>query len=203
MTETEICNLALDNLGVTDKIADTADSSKEGKACARWYANTRDLVLRTFPWPFASRIARLALNPDPGNLSPLYAAVYDLPGDFLKARRLVTEGSRNPTYPPPFEIVMDATRSSYLLATDQADAILEYTAQFDTDARIALAPATFVDALAWKLAARLVLPLALDNTMIERAEKMYTATVLEAYASESVGRQADPQPESELITVRG
>lgn len=203
MREVDICNLALDNLGVTNKIESMGDTTKEAKACARWYAVIRDLVLRSYPWPFACRIAVLVEDAASANAHPMWDYVYDLPDDFLKARRLVRAGVRNPLAPPPFEIVCDGTGTSYLLATDEPSAILEYTAKFDGDERVPLFPANFVDAFAWKLAARLVLPLAVDASNAERAEKMYVFAVQEAFAVDSVERQADQQPESEFITIRG
>lgn len=200
MTEVDICNLALDNLGVTNKIESLGDASKAGKACGRWYATVRDLVLRSFPWPFAARTAALVASVE---THTLWGYLYDLPADFLAARRMVRAGERITLTPPPFEIITNAAGTGYLLATDEAEAYLEYTRSFETDSKINLIPANFVDALAWKLAARLVLPLALDNSHIERAEKMYVATVMDAFAVESIQRQHDPQPESELITARG
>lgn len=203
MTEVEICNLALDNLGVTNKITDTADSSKEAKACSRWYATMRDVVLRVYAWPFAGRVALLTENPDPANLNPMWQYAYTLPGDHLKARRLVRKLERATLTPPPFEISLNGAGTDLVLVTNEPNAILEYTRKFDTDAKLALASPSFVDALSWKLAARLVLPLALDNAHVERAEKMYQTVLLEAIATDGTERQADPQPESELITARG
>lgn len=200
MTEVDICNLALDNLGVTNKIESLGDASKEGKACGRWYATVRDVVLRSFPWPFARRVQALSATADTPSL---WVYAYDLPDDCLKPRRLVRQGERAALYPPPFELALDSTGSKVVLVTDEPEALLEYTIKCEYPSKVALFPATFVDALAWMLASRLVLPLALDNTLIERADKMYKLVVSEAFAIEISQMQADPQPESELITVRG
>lgn len=201
MTEVDICNLALDNLGITDKIMSLGDSTKEGKACGRWYANTRDLVLRSFPWSFAARIA--ALTPTSTQEHPLWGALYEVPSDFLKARRLVRAGERTTLKPPPFDVITKTGYDGFLIGTDEEGLYLSYTAQFDTDDRIRVAPATFIDALSWKLASRLVLPLALKDEYAERSEKIYKQAAFEAFAVESDQQQSDPQPESEFITVRG
>jgi hypothetical protein len=201
MTAIEICNLALDNLGVTNKITALTDTDKEGKACARWYANTRDLVLRSFPWPFASRFVSLTEVTTEQHLR--WPFLYAQPADFLMARRVFVEGTpRNPLQPIPYARLLNAAGTAYLIGADTADLCLEYGAQFDTDAKVALLPAGFVDALAWKLATRLVIPLALEKDLIEGAEKMYRYEVANAFAVEAGEGQADPLPDSEFITAR-
>lgn len=48
----DICNLALSHLGDW-RIADLSDTSKQGKECSRWYALSRDELLRSHRWNFA------------------------------------------------------------------------------------------------------------------------------------------------------
>lgn len=59
-TEVQLCQLALGNIGVTALIASiVAPTSKEEKACARKYADTRDAFLESARWPFATLVATL------------------------------------------------------------------------------------------------------------------------------------------------
>lgn len=192
-TDVEICNLALDNIGVTKKISSLNDQTKEGLACKRWYAIMRDLVLRA-PWPFATSFAALSVRTD---ASPVYTYAYDLPDDYKYARHLVDSNRRVPYPRIPYQIViMDGER---VLVTDQPDAILEYT----SDVGETIFPPEFATALSWRLAAALVQPLSIDPAKIKEALDVYRKLADEAFATGANEATHDPQPESEYIAVRG
>jgi hypothetical protein len=196
----EICQLALGNLGETRELTSLGEQSKEAKACSRWYPTARDIVLRAYPWPFARRIASLVLAPTESNIRWQY--MYDLPSDFLKERYLHNPLGRN-AYPPiPFAIERSAADMKNLLGCDQPVATLVYTRALATDNLVPLIPAPVVDALSWKLAARLVPALALKPDQAIAAEKMYTLLANEAYA-DAMTEPMEPLPDSEFITVRG
>lgn len=201
-TAVEICNLALDNVGVTNKIAALADSSKEAKACNRWYATIRDLVLRAYPWPFAARL--VALVQDETETNADWSYLYTRPADYLKARRVIVAGQPRNTLRLPFEAsVLNAAGTAYLIGCDTAEAYLDYTRKMDTDAHVTMFPPAFVDALAFKLATRLVVPLSLDKGLIKEAETMYKSTAAEAYADSIDEIAFDQQQDAPWIQGRG
>lgn len=196
VTDIEICNMALDHLGVTKKITKFTDGTKESSACARWYAHTRDLVLRALPWPFATCF--IALEPTGGS-NPMYAYEYSLPDNYAKSRVLWLAGRRLPVPPIPFDVVLNADGDENVLVTDAADVTLEYTARISEK----LFTPQFVDVLALRLASVLVQPLALEAGLAKSMIDQYRSGLLDAYSAESNGRTFDPYPEAEAITVRG
>lgn len=83
MNETSICNLALGELGAA-AITGLDEASQEARVCNRFYAQTRDEVLRGHPWNFATKrvaLSRLAAAPAFG-----WSYAYQLPTDFIRAR---------------------------------------------------------------------------------------------------------------------
>jgi hypothetical protein len=197
----EICQLALGNLGETKELASLGEQSKEAKACSRWYSTVRDLVFASYPWPFARRISALTAAPTEANLR--WASMYALPPDFLAARYLLDPRGRVTSVPLPYAIEISSDGKTSLLGCDLTTATLVYTASFPTDNLVPLIPAAVVDALTWKLAARLVPALALKPDQIRACEDMYQRTVREAYAIAISTEPFEPLPDSELITVRG
>jgi hypothetical protein len=202
MTDVELCNLALDHLSVSNKISALNGASKEEKACNRWYTVIRDLVLRTFPWPFASAVAELVENETETHLQWKY--VFDLPSDFLKARRVFVPGlARNAMPRLPFATFLNEAGTGYVLGCDTNLLALEYTRKFDTNDKLSLVPADCIDAISWKLATRLVKPLSLDASLIAEAEGMYKLSVATAFGSDVETFQPDQQPEADYIEARG
>lgn len=82
MTEVDICNRALGRLG-EQRILTMADAGTSGRACQLHFEGTRDEVLRSHRWNFATtRVALSRLSPDP----PFgWAYRYGLPADFIRA----------------------------------------------------------------------------------------------------------------------
>lgn len=76
-----ICNIGLIALG-EDPIASLDDNRKAAILCKGRYDQIRRALLRSHPWNFAKRYARLAANTTP----PLfgYANAYALPSDALR-----------------------------------------------------------------------------------------------------------------------
>src|SRR4030043_2361618 len=62
MTEAEVvlCNQSLDRLGAAT-FTYAAQTSNEALKCIRHYEQTRDALLRSFDWPFASARAELVI----------------------------------------------------------------------------------------------------------------------------------------------
>lgn len=62
MTKTQICNLALTHIGARELTDVDTDNSNEGKVLRLWYESTRDDMLRSHPWNFAMKRARLQVT---------------------------------------------------------------------------------------------------------------------------------------------
>lgn len=310
-TDVEICNLALDYLGVTQKITSLADATRESQACGRWYSHAVDMALLALPWRFARRVGHftqygaaqatvtfqdsvaaggtvvvngvtftaVASNPganqflratpkavtaghfadavnaststgvsgvikavlngsvvtlfaitpgDEGNDYTLtetsaqitvsgatftggkddvtheYNYAYVLPADFLVAHRIIS-GNRNDTpltrYPFDLGLCDDGDAKVFLadFVEDDGSIAVEYTSQVTT---VTMFPPHFVDALAYLLASKLVMPLALKSDLAVTMSKAARLAFDAAYALEMSGRGPDAPPDSEIITAR-
>ena len=89
-SEVQIFNLALSKLG-EDIIISLSEDSKPGRACNLIYADTRDNLLRSHSWNFATNRASLALL----TTTPAYEFDYEyqLPSDCLKVLKMDPEGN--------------------------------------------------------------------------------------------------------------
>lgn len=197
-SQVDIYNLALSHIGTGTEVASTGERSQHALACNRFYEMTRDAVLRDFPWPFAKRIAALALVEADPNEEWGYS--YRYPTDSLKVRRILS-GIRNDNRQSrvPYVIASDATGS--LIYTDTSEAEIEYTAKI-TD------PETFfpdfVMALSFRLASYIAPRLTGGDPfkLGERAVKFYAAEMAQAQVSAANEEQAEEDPDSELIRAR-
>lgn len=91
-SETAICNMALLQLG-GERITSLDDSSREAKLCQTFYETTRDAVLESGAWTFATD--RAILVPDATPPSWGYANRFLLPSECLLVRE-VHDTSQDP-----------------------------------------------------------------------------------------------------------
>lgn len=212
-SEVEICNLALGRVGVSQTITSLSEPSAEAVACNRFYALTRDTVLRGFPWPFATTFVALGLVKEDPNTDWQYS--YRYPSDCIRFRRIVPPGGRPSTAVSsdarlvadaipspdsiPYRIASDTT--ARLIYTDQDDAVAEYTRKV-TDSEFY--DAEFVSVLAWRLAAEIapVLTQGDPYKMGSRAMSLYQYELGQVYVTVENEEQADPEPESGFIRGR-
>lgn len=159
---TRLVNLALQRIGVNTPIGTLASEvSAEAEAVRLAYDETLQETLARLPWPFATRYVTLSLQvgsaATPANAEWQYA--YRIPNDCIFPRRIVTARGKavDPT-PPPFR------EAQGVLFTNQANAVLEYTARVACPARNG--DATFRSAWAWRLAAEVAPPI---TRMADRA----------------------------------
>lgn len=162
-SEVQICNLALSHLG-SYTISALTEATQEARQCNLLYDPVRDAVLRDFPWNFAERRGYLA---ELSGVTPVgYDYAYAYPTDCIKARHIynAVAGAK------PIDFIVNAGSglASKMILTDEADAILIYTAKI-TDPN--MFDASFVNAMAYKLASDLALPLtkkaSLQNIMLQ------------------------------------
>lgn len=219
-SETEIANFSISRAGVSTRIADLDERSEAAKVCKLWYAQCRDATLRAFPWSFATKIKQLA------HLSGMddygYEAVYALPTDCLMPKSLTNASAygslqqgvgglrwyweecnqsdwiRN--YTAQFDLLQHENGNTQVLATNWTDAYLVYIAKSPITG---LYPPDFVDALSWKLASEIVLPLQGKADFAVNAKRMFSDSIREAWANALNERGRRPAPDSRSITIRG
>lgn len=194
-SSSEIATLAISHLGISTPIAALAtESSKEAGACRAFYDQTVDEVLRSAPWPFATRQVALALVGTDPALGWGYS--YRVPADTLTVQGLV-----DPTgvaLPVAYQLVGDA--AGLLLWTNVGSASAQLTVRVTDPTRF---DPLFVQAVAYQLAAY-VGPRLTDNlALVDRAAMKAERLLLRARAQALNEAPPAMSPTSDLITVRG
>lgn len=172
---TDICNLALSNLGDSATVVSISPPSGSIQAvhCARFYPIALNAMLEMHPWDFAMRRVSLALLAETPP-SP-WQYVYALPTDCLNpmgvldpntiddySAGLVQYGNYNGYpgamvgiyTPQPYSLELDATGAEILL-TNQQNAVLRYSALVTDTTTF---PPLFIVALGYSLASMLAGP---------------------------------------------
>lgn len=197
----EICNLALQRIGVSARIEDLEDDSRiEAELCNAIFDEIRDQVLESMHWDFAK--ARETLAVLSGVTRSGWAYAYGLPTDLIAVRRLesgVRERSERPDHRIPYAIEASDDRTTKILVTDEDAPELVYTARIEEPE--AYTP-LFRSAVAWLLASELAIPLEKKQAMADRALKKYELELQRAGAS-SLDQGHDIEAESVFISGRG
>lgn len=196
-SEVEICNMALARVAMTKPIASLAEKSKEAELCRTFYGPLREQVLRDFPWPFAESHVALA---DVGSPAPGWQYRYRYPANCLKVREIVQPGWRRAlTSDMQISFRLGYDVGGRVINTDQPEASARFT--FNVDDTTQFDP-LFIDALAWRLAMDLALPISSKPEYRQFCEQQYQQALTIAEASAFSESQDDPEPESEFVSVR-
>ncbi|MBW9238351.1 hypothetical protein I6U33_13490 [Pseudomonas carnis] len=196
-SDVEICNIALSRVAHTQPIVSFTEKSKAAELCRVFYAPLRELVLQAFPWPFAESVVALASL---GSPAPGWAYRYRYPANCLQVRDIVQPGFRRSLTSDlqiPYRIGYDA--GGRVIHTDQPEAACRFT--FKVEDSTFFDP-QFADALAWRLAMDLALPLSSKPDLQQFAAEQYQVALTIAEGSAFEESRDDPEPESEFITVR-
>lgn len=190
----QICNLALSHLGAA-AISSLTEKSAEGIACDLHYETCRDAVLRDYPWNFATK--RIAMAPLDDTPPAGWSLVYSLPTDCLLAREIVNSLGTDPI---KFAIESNAGGSARVLLTDESQAVLIYTASVG---EVTMFDPLFVEALSWKLASMICMPLTRDRNIMQMAQTMYLNTIALAQRADANEGEPETPAEAEWIVARG
>ena len=192
----KICNMALSLVGVSQKIDDIDEASKEAQECNLWYDQVRDSVLRDASWGFASKYQTLV----EASASPSadWDYQYRLPSDFLRATWL-TDGERDDSTPIPYALGADSDGAGVIFTNQQSPVILKYVYVASDESRW---PSDFVVAMAWALGAAIAGTLADNPAWSDRAMKGYQMAIRKALANMRNEEQPEKTPEAEWIRGR-
>jgi len=191
-SEVTICNLALSHLG-DDRINSLDDATRQGRACKLHYAIARDAVLREHPWNFATSREYLALLSGVNPAGWSYAYAY--PSECIFAREIWQEVEQ--LAPTPFEVIRVSGQRR--IVTDEVDAVLEYTAQIADPTQF---DPLFIDALSYKLAAELAMPLTRSVPITQAMLTLYANRMAQATTIDSREGRKDPEHPNAFITAR-
>lgn len=201
-SKTEICNLALSNIQVSQFIANIdSDQTNEAMVCRRWFDHAVKYTLEDFNWNFARRRKALALlSATPPST---WTYVYAYPSDCAAARRIDVDGTRTPYAEQriSFEVAMQEIDGNdvKVIYSDQPSAVLIYT-KLITDS--ALFDAHYVEALAAYIASKIALPLTTKPALAREWFQMYLGLRVNAFAFHLNEAQEDPEPPSETERAR-
>jgi len=193
-SEVQICNLALSHLGAA-AISSRTENSAESIACNLHYDSCRDSVLRDYPWNFAAKrvaLAELTDTPPAG-----WSYMYSLPADCLLAREIINTLSNDPI---KFVIESNPGGTARVLLTNQDQAVLLYTASVG---EVTMFDPLFVEALSWKLASMVCMPLTRDRSIMQMCQTMYLNTIALAQRADANEGLAETPAEADWIVARG
>ena len=144
-SKVQIYNIALNNLGVSATIQNTAQADVKTVVLNNYYNVALEQVLKDFDWNFANTYK--SLTPTVNEcLNPRYAHEYDYPNDCIVARKIVDESGEENNI--DFEISSDAS-GQRVINTNVSPATLKYTRLVNKE--VFFTP-EFVMALSWYLA---------------------------------------------------
>lgn len=197
-----ICNEALMHLGLDHELQDLeTEQTRVARVLRQFYDNTRDNVLRSFPWPVARKVATLALvASDP---TEEWAYSYRYPSDAVQLRRILS-GSRQDTQTSkvPYQLANDGT--GFLLYTDEPDAKIEYTVRLDNPT-IYYTP-DLKNALALELALQIAPALLTDvkvrNAVMQEIRIKLSHQMAQTQANMANEEQPDQELDSEFVRSR-
>lgn len=191
-SETDVANSSLALIGANLITDIDSDSSQQATLARLWYANTRDEVLRSHLWNFATKrveLAELSTTPSHG-----WDHQYQLPSDCLRAYKInETETERLPSE-------RRITIEGRLLLTNSTDVFLEYIARI-TD--VNLFDAIFRAALEHRLASKFAYSLTNNTAKGKEQFDLFVNRILEARIADAHEGSPKRVTEDDLINVRG
>ena len=183
-----ICNSALIKLGAST-IMSLTDGSKNANLCNEQYARLRDDLLRSHPWNFAMKRAKLAQLATAPAFQFAYA--YQLPADWLRTVSVHDNdaGAGSARY---------RIEGRTILA-DVSEIYLRYVGVVDDPNGM---PISFQEAFAWRLAADLAQAVTQSTTVQEAMLQGLRPALATAKSIDAIEDFPDSQPQSDWVTLR-
>ncbi len=199
MNKTQICNMALANIGSTNTIASIDDGSNEANVLKGQWDAAVDHLLEAHEWTFATVRRALSLS---GIAPDEWAYSYALPSDCLTP--LWVQDSLKTRLPDKqikfkVEVDPDPEQRRRLLFTDQGEAVLVFVYRVVETGRWTQ---HFTDALAWYLAMKIAPAFAKKRETFMDAAKMYYTSLNEARAHDANSYPANPPDSTPFIEAR-
>lgn len=201
ISPTQICNLALSNIGARSSVEDfTTEDTAEANECLLWYDFSREQALRMHNWSFARKrltLASHAVDPPDG----LWSFRYQYPFDCLKALRLVNPfGRQANAIPYDIETAEDAGAVTRSILTDLDNACLLYT--FDVKDTTLFTP-FFVELLSYGVAQHIAFALTGKREIKADMLKIYTQMTLLAPRADAQEGIDEEVRDADQIRARG
>lgn len=185
---TGICNVALRNLGA-NRITDLTDGSKNANVLSDIYDETRDHLLRSHPWNFATKRANLSRSATAPAFG--FAYLYALPADWLRTVTVHDNSDGIGT--------MVHREEGLFIATDAEAVYISYVARI-TDPNAMTAD--FREALSLELARVAAVPITDSGTLQDRMAVAAEKALLRARSTDALTGTPGTRPHGSWITKR-
>lgn len=197
MNDTQLCNLALAEIGDSYSISDINETSNQAAVCRLFFQPTRDAMLRAHPWNFARGLADLSALSD----EPIFGWDYQyaLPADFI---RLVEYNGLDAWQTEDDFQIANGPSGGLVLLSDDNTASVVYIKRI-TDAN--LFDTLFTEAFTLRLAQRICTKLTKDDAIkdkLARESKEALARARQTDANESRPRRLGQWQDSDLAMSR-
>lgn len=201
LIQTQICNMALSQLGV-DKQIIWGDGSKEAKICQLWYDVVRQEMLTEYPWDFAKVTVALSQTANTPPMNWIYQ--FAIPSDCLRMLRILVPHTDHPRSHEriPYESAAAANPDgsfSKVLNCNFPSPLLEYVQDVQDLSRWWPNALT---AFSLSLGAKIGMSLTVLPELVKAIADAAKQAVLEAAADSMSQGNEGPEPESEFIAVR-
>ena len=166
MTLLEMYNLCLSRLGSRQVLTSTTGTGPTDVAIALAYPVARDALLSEHPWPFATthqELQEIAMT------VPGWTYAYAHPEGALAITRLYSDNTPE-GQSEDYLVLSNEDGTDLVVATNIVPAYARYTLQITDPGRFS---SGFADALSYRVAADLALPIANDMNLREHLYKLY------------------------------
>jgi hypothetical protein len=170
----EICNLALLALGQR-KLNSIDEQTPSARLCRDIFDHEVETTLRAAPWKCAKKIETLGLIAN--ETIPGWSFLYQHPPKCLFVRKVFTEASVKSPTPDEFEVLLSPVSDTKAIAANISPAYVEYTKKIENTELFDL---NLVDALVYKMAAFMAVPLTQDQNLVKTMLGAYQAVVDQA-----------------------
>lgn len=152
MTNTDICNMALGKIGSKriKNLADTNENTPEAIQCRLHFEQTRDSLIRSHYWRFAS--ARAELTQDSTDPDFEWDNQFILPDDFMRLKSVFGDN-----FTPTGNLTVTFAIEGQRILTNEDSASIRYIKKVEDPTEF---DSLFVEILVLQLALKLVAPLA-------------------------------------------
>jgi hypothetical protein len=185
INDTKICNMALDKLGAANIVDLDTDKSPQGQKCRIHFEQTRDALIRSHYWRFAS--ARASLSKDTVDPDFEYDSQFILPTDFMRFKSLYLN-DRRPSLTTRITVAIEGDR----LLTNETAINMRYIKRVTDPTKF---DELFTEVFILKLALKLVALAGANPKMTqtlggELARVMPSVRALDRQETNNIGRDA-------------
>lgn len=191
--DTDVVNIAARRIGQTP-ITSLTDGSPMANAADDIYADTRDSLLRSHNWNFATKRVQLAQSATAPGFE--FDHAYTLPADWIRTVSVHDNDAGHGT----ILFRMEQVASQRCIVTSSDEVWLRYVARV-TDPNLMTDDFRYM--LAVKLARDLAIPMTSSNTLYEELSSEFKTLLAQARSTDAMGSFPELRPRGSWASSRG